>query len=127
MILRIFLLINLLMIQCFSLYSQGSLKHYQTKRIEIPPHIDGLLDDESWAHVPGQSDFMQTRPIEGAVPTMRTEFKIVYDDFAIYVGAMMYDSHPDSILHELSLRDGFDPSSPQNYISINADLFRLAN
>ena len=51
-----------------------------------------------------------------------TEVRIVYDNTAIYVGAMLYDTAPDSILKELGLRDGADPSSNSGFTDINADL-----
>ena len=36
---------------------------------------------------------------------MPTEVRILYDDRAIYVGAVLHDATPDSILRELSARD----------------------
>ena len=49
-------------------------------------------------------------------PSFRTEVKIAYDDYAIYVLAQMYDPHPDSILSQLGLRDEEH---------LNADMFSI--
>jgi hypothetical protein len=35
----------------------------------------------------------------------RTEIRVLYDDEALYFGAMMYDSEPDRIVARLSRRD----------------------
>src|ERR1051326_3046393 len=99
------------------IFSQtDSLKTITAHQITVSPKIDGLLDDEVWKSAIGVSDFVQNTPNEGKLPTQKTEVKILYDNFAIYVGAMMYDSSPDSILHELGNRDDGD---------LNADKFRF--
>lgn len=82
-------------------------------RVEHPPKIDGVLDDAEWQDVPVATDFVQNAPKPGAPAGMCSEVRIVYDDVAVYVGAQLYDDHPDSILHELSQRDN----------EANADLF----
>ena len=96
--------------------AQDSSKIYKTFRILTAPKIDGLLDDEIWKNTPSISDFIQNSPNEGGIPTQQTEVKVMYDNFAVYVGAMMYDSAPDSILHELGNRDNAD---------LNAEKFRF--
>jgi hypothetical protein len=92
-----------------------STKTWWTARTTHPPKIDGVLEAEIWSQTQPVSDFVMNRPIEGGVPTYKTEVSILYDDNALYVGAMMYDDHPDSILHELGVRDD----------DLNADLFRF--
>ena len=42
-------------------------------------------------------------------PNKKTEVKIIYDDDAIYVGAVMYDN-PENVLKEIKLRDEFGTS-----------------
>lgn len=74
-------------------------------RVMKGPKIDGTLDDEIWKTSVVRDDFTQSDPSEGKPPSFRTEVRVLYDDFAIYVGAMMYDDHPDSIYHELGNRD----------------------
>lgn len=99
-----------------SVYSQTDTnKICHAVRTLSPPKIDGVIETEIWSKAIPFSDFTMNRPIEGAAPTMKTEVAILYDDNAIYVSAMMFDPHPDSILHELGMRDD----------DLNADLFRF--
>lgn len=90
-------------------------KEYTTTRAVKTPKIDGLLDDETWQNVQIVSDFKQNFPIYDVEPTQKTEVKIVYDNTAIYVAAMLYDTHPDSIAKQLGNRDD----------QLNADNFRI--
>ena len=113
---KIFLSFILFLFICFNLHGQDSLKIFNATRITTPPKIDGLLDDEIWKSSAVISDFIQNTPNEGKQPTQRTEVRILYDNLAIYVGAMMYDSAPDSILAELGNRDDNN---------LNAEKFRF--
>lgn len=81
-------------------------KKLSATRTTISPKIDGILDDAAWANAPIASDFIELRPIPGRIEPKegRTEIKIIYDDYAIYVSARMYDN-PDSVVHELVSRD----------------------
>lgn len=122
----IFLLSSITILQsAVAQVSTDSLKNYSASLITQSIKIDGKLDDVAWKDVPAINDFVMARPIEGSTPTERTEVKIVYDNTALYVGAMLYDSHPDSILHELALRDAIDPANPDNSGDINADNVRI--
>ncbi len=67
--------------------------------------IDGLLDEEAWQKLPWINDFTQKEPTEGIKPTEMTTVRIMYDDNAIYIGARMYDSSPDSIIARLVRKD----------------------
>ena len=67
--------------------------------------IDGQLDDPVWLTAPVASDFTQLEPIPDLVPSQKSEVRILYDDKAIYIGATLYDTEPDSILKQLSQRD----------------------
>lgn len=83
-------------------------------RTEQAPQINGVLNDASWALAPVISDFEQYEPLYGRKPSFQTEVRLLYDDYAIYVGAQMYDPHPDSILVQLGTRDDDN---------LNADIF----
>ncbi|OFX89121.1 MAG: hypothetical protein A2W99_02005 [Bacteroidetes bacterium GWF2_33_16] len=107
-----------LQIVTLNVYSQANNKKI-ISAIKITDHIkiDGVLDDNSWSNAVIAKDFIQHEPFNGTLPTHPSEIKIVYDNYAIYIGAILYDSSPDSILRELSLRDKFDDA--------NADLFAI--
>jgi hypothetical protein len=67
--------------------------------------LDGDLSEPAWALALPVSDFTQREPQEGAPATERTEVRILYDDDALYVGARLYDSRPDSVMAQLARRD----------------------
>ncbi|MBI1967689.1 MAG: carbohydrate binding family 9 domain-containing protein [Gemmatimonadetes bacterium] len=74
-------------------------------RLPQPIAIDGLLTDAAWRTAVRIERFIQRDPNEGAAATESTVVFVAYDDAAIYVGARLYDSHPDSILALLGRRD----------------------
>ncbi len=67
--------------------------------------IDGKLDEAAWAAAPVYSGFTQLDPSEGQPATERTEFRVLYDADAIYLGFRMYDSEPSGIRSRLARRD----------------------
>src|SRR5215203_4761036 len=73
--------------------------------------LDGRLDEAAWAAAEVGSGFVQRFPDPGLPATMRTEVRILYDADAIYVGARMFDPHPDSIAAPLARRDPGDVNS----------------
>src|SRR5262249_10288630 len=76
---------------------------------------DGVLSEDAWSGPAAASDFRQRDPVEGAPASQRTEVRLAYDDNALYVGARMFDSAPESILVRLSRRD----------VSVAADRFAV--
>lgn len=67
--------------------------------------IDGRLDEAAWEQGTPADRFFQSDPDEGAPATERTEAIVLYDNEAIYVGARLFDSAPDSIVARLGRRD----------------------
>jgi hypothetical protein len=67
--------------------------------------IDGSLSEPAWQKAEKSAGFVQYKPVPGAASELRTEVSILYDDDAVYIGAVLHDSHPDSILKQLSARD----------------------
>ncbi|TFH70780.1 hypothetical protein E3V39_14600 [Gammaproteobacteria bacterium LSUCC0112] len=72
-------------------------KQFRAVRVEIPPIIDGALDDDVWTSADVITDFHQTRPGNGAPTSERTEVYVVYTEDALYIGARMFDSEPELI------------------------------
>jgi len=69
--------------------------------------VDGWLNEEVWRQAIPITDFRQQDPIEGAEPSEPTEIRILYDDRALYIGAMLFDSDPAGILaHQLERNAG---------------------
>ena len=75
-----------------------------TRTAEVPV-IDGQLDDAAWRQATPITDFVQTEPSEGQTATEATEVRILYDDRAIYVAVMAFDSDPSHIVTSDSRRD----------------------
>ena len=73
--------------------------------VDEAPTIDGFIDDAVWARAEPFTGFVQQAPIVGNPATERTEIRILYDESAIFIGAILYDSEPDEILVTDSRRD----------------------
>ncbi len=81
--------------------------------------IDGRLDEADWAAAAPATDFVQQKPVERAAAEHRTEVRFLFDEDALYIGARMLDSEPQTIARQLYRRDetgnadvigvGFDP------------------
>lgn len=101
-----------LILSSYILYSQSSNKK-TTQALRVNNHIsiDGKLNEKEWDNALSAKDFIMFYPDNGKEenPDKKTEVKILYDDEAIYVGAIMYDN-PENILKEIKLRDQFGTS-----------------
>jgi hypothetical protein len=60
--------------------------------------IDGRLDEAVWGRAEPITDFTQRDPVEGGVPSERTEIRVLYDRDALYIGGAFYDSDPSGII-----------------------------
>ncbi|MEL6547976.1 MAG: hypothetical protein AAFQ82_25345, partial [Myxococcota bacterium] len=58
-------------------------------RGEEPIVIDGILNEAAWSEAPAGRGFVERGPIREANPPVETEFKVLFDDAAIYVGVRM--------------------------------------
>jgi hypothetical protein len=74
-------------------------------RVASAPKLDGVLDEAAWGSAQPSGEFTQSYPNAGAAPTQKTDVRVLYDDAAIYIGARMFDAHPDSIAAQLARRD----------------------
>jgi Domain of unknown function (DUF5916)/Carbohydrate family 9 binding domain-like len=87
--------------------SAGEVPRRQARalRVEEPPFIDGIVEEEVWFQAEAIEDFIQSEPHEGEPATERTEVRILYDDNSLYIGAICYDSDPSGIVVTDSRRD----------------------
>ncbi len=67
--------------------------------------VDGVLDEAIWATAPIGDEFVQNEPRPNEPAMFRSTVRVVYDDVAIHVGAILYDPHPDSVMKRLTGRD----------------------
>ncbi|MSR21567.1 MAG: hypothetical protein EXR91_11450 [Gemmatimonadetes bacterium] len=58
--------------------------------------IDGSPDEAAWAAAQPITSFTQVDPFEGQPGSERTEVRLLYDEEALYVGAILRDSQPVS-------------------------------
>ena len=91
---------------------------YETVRIGEAPLIDGVLDDRVWDLVAWSGDFVQRDPDDGAPPSQASEFKVVYDDNALYFAFRLHDD-PEKVDRKLARRDWF----PGDWIEVNIDSY----
>ena len=82
-------------------------KKISTIRVSIPPEIDGKGYDDAWKKAENATDFIMMTPSNGKPEpkTHKTKVKLVYDDTAIYVKAIMYSPDPKKIPTEFTHRD----------------------
>lgn len=87
-------------------------------RVNNPPIIDANPKDDCWSKSEIYGNFLQYEPYSGIPSRFRTTVRMVYDDEAIYVCAVMYDPYPDSIRAELGQRDA-DNSIVADYFNVD--------
>ena len=73
--------------------------------LDVPPAIDGRLDDEVWAEAAHITEFVQISPLDGAPGTERTEVFIAYDNNNIYLGFHAHYTNPSMLRANRSDRD----------------------
>ena len=95
-----------------SFFGFSQKKVLQTKFISESIVIDGKIDESIWETAPAATDFIMFQPDNGTpIPeTKKTIVKILYDNDAIYVAALLYDDEPNKIMKEISARDDFGAS-----------------
>ncbi|HEX8268886.1 MAG TPA: DUF5916 domain-containing protein [Flavobacterium sp.] len=96
-----------LLLFCTFSYSQKKILQASPATQNIT--INGQADEPIWATAQVATDFVMFEPDNGKPigPEKRTEVRILYDDAAIYVSALMYDNEPNKILKEITERDEF--------------------
>jgi len=90
-------------------------KEYTLVKTLKAPSIDGVLDDATWENTIAINDFREAAPYFNVRASQQMDVKMVYDNTALYIGAILYDTAPDSIDRQLGNRDDF----------LNADNFRI--
>ncbi|HTL84677.1 MAG TPA: DUF5916 domain-containing protein, partial [Acidimicrobiia bacterium] len=70
-----------------------------------PISINGHLDEAQWKNAPRQGGFTQRFPKDGGKASQDTQFAVLYDDDALYVGVWASDPEPEKIRRTLTRRD----------------------
>ncbi|MBO9572460.1 MAG: carbohydrate binding family 9 domain-containing protein, partial [Chitinophagaceae bacterium] len=79
-------------------------KEVRAVKIRTAIHIDGTLDEEAWASASPATGFITSSPSYGMPASDSTEVRILYDNTAIYVGAILY-CKPSEIRKQFTPRD----------------------
>ena len=89
-------------------YAQLVKKTLNSSRITEQIIIDGKLNEPAWGMAEKAGQFVQISPHPGFKSALPTEVSVIYDDNAVYIGAILYDTAPDSILKQLTPRDQYE-------------------
>ena len=72
---------------------------------DAAPTLDGRLDDPAWCLAAPFTASVMSSPAPGAIASLPTVTRVLFDDDAIYVGVRLWDPAPDSILAPYPRRD----------------------
>ncbi len=90
-------------------------------RTTAPVKIDGVLDEPEWQTAHPFNDFIQLELNPGKPSQQKTDVRVLYDDKFMYIGATLFDPHPDSILKELTQRDNI---GNDDYFAVFFDTYK---
>jgi len=113
-----FVFLFLFSINGISQENQGSIL---VKYTNDPIHLDGVLDEPAWQTADSEGDFWQFFPTDTARSINPTEFKLLYDDHAIYVGIRAEIKTENIVV--ASLRRDFGGTNNDN-VSLMFDTFK---
>jgi hypothetical protein len=89
-------------------------------RVEVPPVIDGVLDDAAWQGAPTVSGFETWSPDYGKPMTDDTRVSYVYDAENLYFAFRCFDREPGQIKTSVNSRDRI---RTDDWVGINLDSF----
>ncbi len=98
-------LATLLVLTTELLPAESPPKIIRATRTATPPALDGFVEGPVWQAASPVLDFTQAEPVEGGRPSELTSVRILYDDDALYVGVICYDTDPGGIVGKLNRRD----------------------
>ncbi len=87
----------------------------------LPIALDGHLDEDAWRAATPITEFRQFDPKPGEPATERSEFRILYDNEAIWIGARLHDSKGLAGIRTSLVRR--DQTYNSDYIEITIDGF----
>ena len=93
------------------------LKPYKT---EIPPVVDGVLDDEVWKQAPQETGFKTYSPDYGKDMREKTVVYYAYDRENLYFAYRCFDSEPDKVKASIAARDTI---RRDDWVCLNLDTF----
>ncbi|KAA3639568.1 MAG: hypothetical protein DWQ02_03510 [Bacteroidetes bacterium] len=87
-------------------YSQGEERPFMAAAIiENPVILDGLLNDSEWNRAELNDQFKTTVPVEGGVPSGKTQIQVLAHPKYLIIGIRCFDDTPEGIVSFSKLRD----------------------
>ncbi len=80
--------------------------------------IDGRPDEPGWDNAIPATEFVQGEPVENAPAEQETAVRVLFDERALYVSAVMYDWQPSLIGDQLVRRD---ENGQYDYFEVSLD------
>ncbi len=117
---RPFLLLAVLFVFSSGLASTAPPPLLKPLKTEVPPLIDGVLDDPVWTEAPFVKDFKTFIPDFGRDLSEETLAYFAYDSENLYFAFQCFDREPDKIKATLSKRDDI---RTDDFVCINLDSF----
>lgn len=78
---------------------------YHTLKAQAPIKIDGIIDEPDWQAAQKATDFFLVLPIDTGKAVQPSEVMLTYDDKALYVAIVFYDTVPGKRIAESFRRD----------------------
>lgn len=89
---------------------------YLAKKALFPVKIDGIMDEPDWQSAQKATDFHLVLPVDTGLALQSSEVMLTYDDKALYMAFIFYDTVPGKRIAESYRRD-FLFSNNDNFLS----------
>lgn len=93
-----------------------------SRAVEAPTLDGDILGDPAWSKATPISAFWQEQPDEGQPVSERTEVRVIFTKDTLYIGAVMYDREPGSIIVSDARRDA--PMDDTDSFQMIVDTYR---
>ena len=102
-------LVTALFTLLFCVSANAQKKSVQAIFAESNITIDGKIQENAWQFAPIATDFIMFEPDNGKPISTdkKSEVKLLYDNNALYISAILYDDQPEKMLKEITDRDNF--------------------
>ncbi|MFC2168999.1 DUF5916 domain-containing protein [Acidobacteriota bacterium] len=104
----------------YNLEAQEQLLPLRPFKTDVPPVIDGVLDDPVWQKAPYETGFKTFHPDYGIDMVEKTLVYYAHDLENLYFAFRCFDSQPDQIKASINSRDNI---RPDDWICLNLDSF----
>lgn len=89
---------------------------YTVKKADGAIYIDGTLEEPDWQAAQKATPFFLVLPIDTGYPQLQSEVMLTYDDKALYMAFVFYDTVPGKRIME-SFRRDFNFGNNDNFLS----------